>query len=111
MNINFEITKDGNSEIALTEHSVKTLMSDSISETGINLRNSKRMREVTVEWVINVEFLTIGAREVEDTIKIADFAVILEYADCCKDLNYKMVDNTGNFVREKGLDAVYVAYL
>jgi len=108
MNINFEISKGGTTEITLTEHSIKRFKPSSISETRPNLRNSKVTNDITISGVINAEILGAEMREVDDTRKIADFAVIPEFEDCYKDISYKFADTTGKIVAEENLDDTYV---
>ena len=105
MNINFKID-----EIKLTEHSIKDFNLSANFEERSNLRNSKITNDVLIEGVINPEIAESGSREVEDTLQIANFAMISEKEDCYKDITYSFSNSVGRLIKEGDLKNSYVVY-
>jgi hypothetical protein len=53
MALNLKISKNGNEEISLTEHSIKNVRFTSHVETELNLRHSRITKDITLTGLIN----------------------------------------------------------
>ncbi|MCL2611389.1 MAG: hypothetical protein FWE02_06905 [Defluviitaleaceae bacterium] len=114
MNCIFEVSKNGNVEISLTEHSIKDFNISSDFEQSFNLRHNNLISEICIKGLINAESLLVDEegvlidREVDSTRKLANWALIPEFEDCYKDVSFKLINNEGKVVQEESIKDMYV---
>ena len=114
MGIVFEVKKGGATVISLTEYSIKDFEFTSESSEDLDLQHNKIIKGITISGIINPDSISdngdgtnIG-REVDSVRKLANWAVIPEYLDCYKDINYMITDARGVVVKEDSFVDCYV---
>jgi hypothetical protein len=114
MAITFEVKKNGETEISLTEYSIKAFDFTAEASEAPDLRHNDIINGVIITGLIDPEIIPNDAnsadraREVDSARKLANWAVVPEFLDCYKDISYKITDSRGIVVKEDGLEDCYV---
>lgn len=104
MGIKFEVSKKGNTEISLTEYSIKEFEMVTEANDNMDLRHNNLTRDIVIAGVINPEIAEGGEREVSSVLKLAHWAAIPDYEDCYKDISYTITDAKGEVIKEETTD-------
>jgi len=132
MGVTFEVCKDGEKYISLTEHSIKNVLFDSDKETELSPRLHTITRDLVIEGLINTDLMNeapkqllddhgdplvdedgepqYALREIDSVRQLANWAIIPEYCKCYCDVCIQLRDARGEFVNEDEFECMFVEY-
>lgn len=134
MGIAFSVFENGEPVISLSEYSIKKFNFLSDTDVSLNPKQNDITREVAINGDINPEKISRAPRlvksytdidgkvvecdkpqyelrEIDSVRKLANWAIIPEYEDCCRDANVTIKDAAGRTVKtEKYIDLFVVDY-
>ena len=131
MAILFEVFRDGEKYISLTEHSIKNIRFESDKAIDLNPKINDITRSIIITGIINNDRINeperplldedgeqimdennvpqYELREIDSVRKLANLSIIPEYCDCYCDLEVRLTNTRGDLVREGAYENLFVA--
>jgi len=130
MAILFEVFRDGEKYISLTEHSIKNIRFESDKAIDLNPKINDITRSIIITGIINNDRINeperplldedgeqimdennvpqYELREIDSVRKLANLSIIPEYCDCYCDLEVRLTNTRGDLVREGAYENLFV---
>ena len=130
MGIRFNTTKEGESHISLTEYSIRNIIFNSDKNIKLFPKINDVTNSIIIEGIINFESVhqpftpkldeygeqlmdendepQYEDREIDSVRKLANWAIIPEYLNCYRDLEYIVTDSTGSLVKESSYENLFI---
>ena len=106
MGVLFEVIKDGEKIISLTNHSVKNVKFDSDTDITLIPKLHGVVRNLIVTGLINSDL--VGNPEINSVRQLANWAIIPEYCDCYCDVTIELSDAKGDLVKSEEFKDMFV---
>jgi hypothetical protein len=123
MSIKFDLIKEGEIVISLTEHSIKEIkffdekdmmkhrLKDIVRDiTLIGKINIATINESPIEIGSEDENDEIILREIDCVRKLSNYSILPEYEECYMDANISIKDALGTIVKEESCTDLFVFY-
>lgn len=130
MGMLFEVFKDGEKYISLTEHSVKNVKYTADTEVDLQPKINDITRDVVLTGLINIDKISekpqvmvddfgipikdddgndkFELREIDSVRKLANWAIIPEYCECYCDATFKLTNARGDLIKEESYEDLFV---
>ena len=130
MGIKFNVTKEGENYINLTEYSIKKVIFNSDKDITLYPKINDITNGIVLEGIINFESVLeplvpmlddygdqimdendepmFHEREIDYVRKLANWAIIPEYLNCYGDLEYTITDSAGRLVKESSYENLFI---
>ena len=130
MGIQFEVIRDGEKYISLTEFSIKNINYLTDTDIALEPKLNNLTRDIVITGIINTESIDeepvvmaddfgypilddngetqFEPREIDSVRKLANWAIIPEYSDCYCDMKFTLANSRGDLVKEMEFENVFI---